>query len=531
MSVFALHPTDEAYRQLEQKVAANIANLRGPLFVVDTDGLWGIYLDRIKWEHRQHFNCSACRKFIEHYGGLVSITDIGSTVPVIWDMELPTNHLFFNAVSALATAVFRRPVKDVYVNDKDVWGVPKTGDWSHLCGSPQLPMVKSTLKTASQVQAEKREDYRILQHGLGDYSLDVIREAVRVLEADALDRSEKTLGVAKWLLALQEKLEGERHRHHRDNLVWKAVAMAPPGFCHVRSTMISTLLDDLKAGMDYEEVKARWAKKMHPLQYQRPTAELSEGQIKRANEVVGQLESAGALRRRYARLEEVLPYALWQPTIVPTFNEDGSGPFDHLRPKQTPHKLQLPTKTMTWEKFAKDVLPGVLTLELQTPLHLGYFVGLTTAVNPDVPAILQWDGLEGHPRNPFAIFTFIHGSTAGDWSLPAASWVKVNAVCRFSHEWQKAEWFTHHHGGVFLVLEGCKLSRDIPGALFFPETLKTEYHEIRHAMEAYSNKNKLEGREEGTANGYAITKQSGGGMGGVFLRVNGEDLYTIDRWE
>jgi hypothetical protein len=156
--------------------------------------------------------------------------------------------------------------------------------------------------------AEKLEDYKMLCHGLADYSRETVEQAVRVLKADAVYRSEKALGIAEWFLKLHEAIKDNPKA--KRNLTWLAAATAPPGFCHVRSTMISTLLDDINSGLAFDDIARRWKDKMHPLQYQRPTAAPKEGAIKQAEEMVAKLGLERSLLRRYATLDDVLAQAV-----------------------------------------------------------------------------------------------------------------------------------------------------------------------------------------------------------------------------
>lgn len=54
--------------------------------------------------------------------------------------------------------------------------------------------------------------------------------------------------------------------------------------------MIGTLLDDIASGMSFDSVSRRFAEKMHPLQYQRPQAAPSAGNIAQAEKIVEKLE-------------------------------------------------------------------------------------------------------------------------------------------------------------------------------------------------------------------------------------------------
>lgn len=498
---------NQDYASLEQAIAARIARTQGPFFETNALGLWEAYLAAIPEEHRQHHNCRCCRRFIDQYGSLVTINLDGTTEPVLWDAS--ADGAFADAVHAIHKRVSRAKVAGVFVNGEKTWGTPSNvpgpsskyegRTWTHLHGFP-TSVFKSPLKTAGQASAEKLQDYIMLQRGLSEVPMEAVVQAVRVLEADVVDRSEKTLGVAKWLLELHQSIENKRGPS-KDNLVWLAVAKAPAGWCHVRSSMIATLLDDIIAGLPFETIQKRWNQKMHPLQYQRPTAAPKEGNIEQANKIVEKLGSEGALARRFARLEDVI--ALWKPTEPqPVEKKPGGGAFDHLKGKTKQIKeVELPAMQMTWDKFRDTVLPNALKIHVNLPGGSAPYYGLVTAVDPDSPPMLQWDGLEGMPRNPVSWY-FYHGmSTAGQWGL-STGWNDVSAICLKPCHWQSDK-FKHHGDGVFFVLENARDSRSVGGG-YFPETLRSEYHGIRSVIESHSRGSSYAGRDEGNANGIAL---------------------------
>jgi hypothetical protein len=55
------------------------------LFYTSANNLWDVYLESFAPEHRQYYNCSACRKFIKQFGGVVSIRD--NKKVSIWDFN------------------------------------------------------------------------------------------------------------------------------------------------------------------------------------------------------------------------------------------------------------------------------------------------------------------------------------------------------------------------------------------------------------------------------------------------------------
>ena len=519
--------SDTDYSSFEKLVAARVADATGPLFTTDADSLGLEYLAAIPPEHRQHYTCKACLAFLEKYGGLASILADGRLDALLWRDYGSTPPFFANAVAALDRKVTRAKVTGVFLNADEVWGKPRTGEWTHLSGAPPS-VFHHSLKTASQLMAEKREDYITLRRGMTDYPVAAVEQAVRVLGADALDRSEKTLGIAQWFLDLHRSIRDVKGPA-RDNLVWLAVAKAPPGFCHVRSTMIATLLDDIVAGLDFDTISRRWAQKMHPLQYQRPTT-VTTGAIEQANKMMEQLGASGALARRFARRADLV--TLWEPKSVEAAKPAGKGVFDHLRVKAGAplvQTLELPPVPMTWAKFRATVLPDALSMQVQVP-HTGPFYGMVTAVDPSAPPLLQWDGLDGQPRNPVSWYFYHSGSTADRWGL-VIGWTEVACICLAPPHWHAPEKFSHVNQMAHFVLEGARDTQYVKSGCFFPECLRSDFHGVRSVMEAYAQEAAIAGRDEGDANGIAFQK---GGTQTLLVRVRtaqGLASYQLDRWD
>jgi hypothetical protein len=583
--------SDADYQTFERLVAERVKAAKGPLFTTDASGLFETYLYGLSAEHRQHYNCRSCQRFVEKYGGLVMLDEDGRTRTLVWGC---LDGVFLAPSVEIGNRVSKAKVTGVYLSSDAIWGTPsndavrhlqpgesatsETVRWTHLHGyNPNV--YRSLLKTAEQEMAEKREEHHMLCRGLAEYPLEAFVQAVRVLEADVVDRSEKTLAMARWLLDLATKTAplGRKRDNfgnvhgvgERDNLIWLAVATAPPGWCHVKTGMLGTLLDDVVAGQEFSEIKRRWDAKMNPLSYQRPQV-LKEGNVKQANALVERLDSAGSLSRRFARLSDVLAFE-WQPksepvgptgqpkcpkcgnsfqNIAPVGSPShlrcasckhvwrtASGAFDRLLPKASVKEVQLPTKKIGWDEFKRTVLPAVNRLEYLVPSGRVGFYGLITAANPDAPPILQWDGLTRKPdgqdqfsagsnetmvlaRNPVSWYFYSQGSFPTQWGMSPGCWVAVTAVFRKPCHWQRE--FPHQGEGIFFALAGCWDQEHKGGGGFFPETLKSEYHGIRQAMEAYAKNHEIAGKEEGDANGIALMKEQG-----VRVRVNGGQEYEV----
>jgi len=507
-----------------------------PLFTTDAQGLYDLFLASLPVDRRSHYVCRTCRHFVERFGGLVAIDESGTATSPLWDgWVLPP--FFSEAVRALSRAVSKARVTGVFLTADDVLGNPSnaspkspTGTWRHMHTVVQPKTKKSALLTADQMAAEKREDYGTLCRGLAEYPADLVRRAHALLTTGGLYRSEKCIGTAKWLLDLHESREATKHARSREHITWRTVALAPPGFCHVRSTMIGTLLEDLANGKEFEEIKRSFDGKMHPLQYQRPQAPPTDGQLAAAEKVIEKLASAGSLARRFATLADIADDAVWMPK-EPTVEKAGGSVFGHLKSGREEAPLDVPVQIITWDKFWRTVLPQAERIECLVPGH-GNFFAFVTAANLDAPPILQWDSEAS--RNP--VSWYVHasrdrqqtGSPAAVWGLSAGQFVPVAAITTQPSSWGGGG--DHGGNGVYIVIDGARESQNC-GLCLFPEILKSEYHGIRAAMEAYSRSRAIE--VVGVpACGLALQKS--GGLWDGTLRVTSKGtrvVYKLDRWD
>lgn len=520
---------------LVQQRLAGLLERHVYLFTTDVEGLFDRFLEALPEERRQHYRCSTCRAFVTRFGGLVVIDEQGAVVPAVWGEH--DDGAFVDGVGAgvraMAASVAKASVRGVFLTKHEILGKPEAGGWSHFAvdiAGRRGPFHQGRL-TAGQAMAAKREEHAMLERGLAEFPLEVVQQAHTLLSTGALYRSEKCIGVAKWLLELHTARAAHRDARARDAVTWRAVAGAPAGFCHVRSGMIGTLLEDIVAGLPLADIKARFDAKMHPLQYMRPTAAPSAGQIAEAEKIFAELQAAGALRRRFAKEEEV--DALWRPA-APAEGAKPAGVFGHLLPqaKRGP-AVEMPTVTMTWDKLARTVLPGAVRLEFLAPTSPSSYGALVTAADAEAPPIIKWDRLER--RNPVSWYVYVNGSPASDWNLEAGRWHDVTAVTYRPSMWYDAPLLNEGRGVIFL-LRGCRDLRRLrapQGGAFFPEHLKSDFHGIRRTLEAYAKSAEIEGVEEATACGLVL--HEGVAWPDAKLRVTDRAgqvvTYVLDRWD
>lgn len=507
-----------------QKSAQDVSK-KGKLFKTSATNLFDVFLSRIPACSRQKYVCSACRSFFDRYADIVAIRG-GKSVPLFWSVEPNDVPKFFKeSYEAVRDEVKRARVTSVFVTNVQLLGTPVTGKWTHVAASLPSDAVakKHVLLTLNQQIAEKTTDKECLERSLVEYSLEDAKKALSLLESGNLYRSEKCIDVAKWFVRVHEDVKS--NKKNRDNVIWEHASGAPPGFCHVKTTIVSTLLDDVKNGVEFEEMKRKFREKMDPLQYMRPSVGPSDGQIEAAEKIFKQLEASGSLRRKYARIDELT--SIWTP---PKKDETKSGGlFGHLKKSKTNDKKIDTSSTrtrITVSKFVRDVLPKAEKIQYDVPDKAMPYFGFVTAADLNSPPIIQWDSSE--KRNPVSHYTYVSGSFPRTWSLVPYSRVEVLAIVESPAHWNGEN--SHHSKMITFVLDGCRNTMN-PGLCLFPEILKNEFHSIRRTIESHSKSQRLTGDEDEQACGVTFDQQSDRE---IVVQVTTErtiETYVIDRWE
>ena len=407
---------NDGYKDYEKAIINNFnhkVDKNTLVFKTDAANLWETYLSNLSKDSQTHYDCNACRSFVERYGNLVVVLDDGTIESAIWeDKDIPK--FFKKSTDELRRVVNKSRITAVFVPEQTTLGIPKTGVWTHLSVSVPREMVnkyKSRTKTAGQIMAEKTEEYRMLNRAIVKYDIETVNKVVALAESGTLYRGEKVLTNAQWFKQLKEDVANTDNSRARENIIWCYVASAPTGFAHVSSSMIGTLLDDMADGMDTRLIASRFKDKMDPAVHGRSQSAPTAGGIAQAEKLIEQLGIADSLERRYARLEEIPEeHKLWvnnsaiKEMKTTAKKQTGGGVFGGITPKgktttTTSDGIDLPTTIMTYSKFARTVLPGVTNLEVKidNPNHL---MALVTAANEGSENILQWN-------NPFS--WYYHG--------------------------------------------------------------------------------------------------------------------------
>jgi hypothetical protein len=525
------------YEKLLNSVKKYFHGHSGPLFKTDADNLYQLYLANLPENERQSHTCGACENFLRRYGHLVKIDSGGKTHALMWNSQ-SAPALYSRAVNAMKGAVESARVTGVFLTKDTTLGTAvtpsKIRDWTHFSvGTVEGAMWMGPLNTPHQAMAEKLQDHTNMTRALQEFTSKNLTTAVKVLKSNALFRNEKVLGAAEWLKKTHSQCKSVKNKNDRENKLWLEIALAPAGFCHPRSSMIGSLLQDIEAGLEFDEVKSKFEAKMHPLQYQRPQALPSAGNIARAEKIFKELGAEKALHRRYARLEEIV--TIWKSKNLGREDSKPFSIFSHVQPKPAPSKnfgnaMEIPPITMTWEKFKSTILDDAELIEYFAPHGKNSYGTLTTASDDDAPPILQWDFPA--ERNPFSFYLYVNGSAPSDWAVKPDKWCTVNAITLMPANWNSDK-FTHHAKCVLFILDKAKdLKHQTAGLAIFPENLKSEFREVRSTIESHSTLGTIDGIDASSASGILFSVHDKNIEFALRVTtVDGCQKYRLDRWD
>ena len=491
-------------RRLMQETFAAIP-VTEPLFLVESADLFDVFLGTLPANLRQHYTCRACRHFVNRFGGLVTVQSNGSLQSAIWPsldkLQHPALGPFVASIVALHNTATEHPVNQALVTADITLGTPMANGWDHFAIQLQKQRVHaSPLKSVDAQRAEYQQEQDMLTRGLTEFGATQIQRTIDMLKSGALQRPEKGLPMAEWVLTQSMRVSQVNHQRAA-NLLWLISRTAPAGFNHIRSGMLGTLLDDIVKGTPPAQIVARWNALTDPSQYMRAQTAPAAGNLRRAETIIQQMEAAGSLQRRYCVRADVTE-TLW---VKP--ESEGLRPnaavnypvFGHIQPKQKatpqPRTYDIPAQTMTWEKFARTLLADAASIELHVP-QKAQLAALVTAVNPESPPILQWD-------NPVSVYA-AQAQTAS-WNLRPGDWASVDFITPMPYHWS-GNAAPNQKPGVLLALQGCRDVNRTSGGGFLPEFLRSEYREIRASLDAYARQATVAGRDTAEACGLALMK-------------------------
>jgi len=520
------------------------------VFRTDATGVFEAFLAGIPEETRGHYTCSCCRKFIERYLCLVAIEKSGRQRSLVSpeDGDVSFFGFYQGGIQNIMKLVSKAKITGVFRGfGNNIIGTPSTGKWTHMYADIGIRRIESLPRHLSEkklddviatLEGPVNQSFQVAQNSLNDYSKDLVAKALALVKSDAMANNHLIMNPLVWFNNLHTAIA--ENKGQRENLVWRAISTTKPGVANIRSSLVATLLDDLKADMPVEKVKSRFIEKTDPTRYRRMQAEATAGQIKVAEKRFADIGGATALERRFARIDDMKLF--WAPKPQKP-NNDGKGLFGHLNPDEKKTVVEAGSVSMSVNKFMEKILPGVTELELLVPMF-GPFFAFTTAVHDDAIPILKWDkpddrypvlGFCYHVKGPMDRINIM----ASTWNLKSGEWVKVTGLC--------VEPLAVRDGAppdnkkcrqLFFLLENCRLIKDESSPLF-PEALTDDLHDVRTVIEKFGESKILQGRQEASACGLGMARDAN--YTGIYgcdtpftvrvVKDGVSTIYKLDRFE
>lgn len=516
------HGTDAEYDTYLERMQAHFLEVtkggEEPLLRVASKDLWAIYLATFGPEGsatRQYHNCNACHHFIRRFGRLVVVDpNTGKIKSAMWNEDIAPADIA-PAIAAMRNAVEAGKIESVFVSDVPVWGSLKEDGWAHLHVRPAAGQIfVEGLLTPAQFIAQKTQDMANMRRAVAEFHPKHVKLAVQMLEEAHLPFAEKVIGPARFLDELQSLPKGVLGT----NLMWRAVAKAPAGFCHPRSSMLGTILDDIKDGKNFNQIKAAYAAKVDPIKYQRPTAPPKSGAVEQAERDFAKLGLASSLMRRYMKLDEVR--ALWRPPQHTMAGVPAPGPiFGGLirRDSDGDHNVVLPATKITVQKFCEDYLGRASKIEVEVPSFVRP-ITLLTAVDPEAKFLFKW--------NHHASWYYPHTPGRPGESRLKTGWNEVAVVTTLPCHWDDPEAHPNYAKRLLFLVAGARTRAN--SLCIFPECVRSDLHGVRSVIEAYSESHRPDEQAD-TVAGLSV-----GNAWPVKVRVTlptGQRVFTIEGWE
>lgn len=382
------------FDEIRDKVKAQFASMAAStMYVVGTDPevIWNLYLNTIPEDKRQSNNCHCCRRFIQQFGSVVTLSE-NLELNTIWDVDVQDEE-YHEAVHTLRDFVRKGDIQDLFLTDQAQAGTPQNHDikrdviWTHFNANVPSKCV-ARLDTIPTKLAQTRDSSSMLARFAGEITIEAVRSVLELIDSNALYRGTENRAAVDWFLKFLQSWKAERNTRKQARMCWKEAVETSPAFTRLRGSSIGTLLSNISEGRDLTEAVNAFERMVAPANYQRPTALVTPRMIDQAKERVQELGLLDAVLQRQQLRELSVKDALF--VYRPQIKSDDA--FSQLT-KAVPAQSLATTNQVTLQDFVEKVLPTARGLRLLLePQHTGNMVALVgPAPGVDASKLLHWD--------------------------------------------------------------------------------------------------------------------------------------------
>ena len=432
----------EDFKAFADQVGRRFTALQaGPeLFVTDCTGdeLYAQYLAAFpegtnpRYRERTEHDCSNCRGFLRHFGGVPAIDPGTLDVQTVWDGSvLPFP---YDVVAArLREFVATQGVRGLFRVSQPSFSVQKTvmaGERGFLRYDHLHGMARARFVARDGEQAGVHEtSVQVLRDGLERLEAGALDTVLELIKAKQLYRGDEHRRKVERFKAVQERYRALTGELQQRFVMVTALDLDASRF---KNSVIGTLVEDLSAGVDLEQAVRTFEARVAPQNYQRTSQVISPRMVEDAMKTIKALGLN--VSRRMARLEDVsVNNVLWVDTTARPLMKDGlagilAGAVQVRAPKVTGKNVA----EIGVDSFLADVLPGAQSMKLLVePALSGHFVTLPTAAEEGGRLPFKWD-------NPFA-WSYAGGVTDSITERVKSAGGNVKALLRFSLAWTNTD--------------------------------------------------------------------------------------------
>jgi len=477
---------DHHFNALVADASKNMA--AAPLFLSDVTNTWDLYLKSLPPSQRQHHTCNACKSFFDRFGGLVHVMPVtGEVISALWSDLNPAKYgIYGKSIKKLQEAFATAKVSDFFISTDSKLGQPHTNGWGHIfVHNPYV--TKLTTQTADQRTAELREDLLLITTLLDNTGTGTMKKAKLLMKSPQMYQAKTIEPQLIWLQdSVQAYLDND-YRLQGHNLVYLITATAPKGFAHIKNGILGSLLESILEGDSDTTCIRKFNEKMDPLKYQRPTT-VAEGTLDKAEK---RIDDLGLDLRRRAAHHDDLRY-VWTPRMAKKVKPAVErSVFGGIKANKGVAKsinysgfdIITGTQRMSFVRFFNEILSDVLKLQIKIPYSLRP-CQFTTAVDPDAEPLMKHDRKDDR----YPVTQFFNMSEVSRGALGLNALENVHGITGKPSDCMTDNAFNEY--AVF-VTENGKVTRS-GGSALFPVAMRGDLHDVRSAIEAYSNANELE---------------------------------------
>ena len=525
--------------------------LKRQLYIIEwgEDDPFDIMLSFIPEEYRHRYICHACKRFLNRYAMLCTITDNGlvksALFPELNESDREKLGVFYDYSCKMKSIIESSTsrVKRIFMKmNKVILGDASVNEelgYSHLHVDVKYYFDRADLKTYEMADFQRAA----LANNLRHYHVETLIKTKNLIEGNILFRGQKYAHAIDLYIKYKTAIVNlnpldisHRERSARqNNIIWKFFQVARDGIWNINNTVIGQFMDKLENGEDIGESIQFYNNMIDPMYYQRPqnTKPISSGSADRAFKIMNDLGiRPTSLDRRFAIWDEVKSHAIWvsnkkkddEPVIDNTKNPFTDLTVDHRKGKFA-SKTIVATKNITFDDLMKLLNDGKiisLSVEKQTnqgmQMYLKDAYAITAPEFEDNDPIFYYDTPEF--RNPYAWFTTSNG---GSWRMNSNS---IIGILPLPNIWNPN--ITNKQGftGYVFVVKDIYPTFDVSYCLF-PELIRNEFREVRSVIEAYSNAKRMEkpDKDRQLAAGFIYVNGRDAGSNEIPLIAEYDDYY------